>query len=623
MLLFDIETDNLLDKLTKVHCLVTLDTDTGEIKRYHGDSLQDGLEHLWGAEEIGGHNVIKFDIPALNKVFDCRDCFLFTRVYDTLVTSRLAFADIKINDVQKFKSGEMPGRLLGSHSLEAWGWRLGEHKGNYGSQKKDASVWQEWTQELEDYCEQDVKVAHALYNLLEAQALPQMAVQLEHDFATIIARQERRGVCFDHERALMFLADLLVEWEKLGRKLKAAFGSWEVPLPDFIPKRDNRTKGYKVGVPVKKSKIIEFNPASRDHIANRLIELYGWAPKEFTENGKPKVDERVLAKLNYPEVPLLMDYLLVSKRISQLAEGDNAWLKLERTYKYDLEGKDLVHSRIHGSVNTCGAVTGRCTHSNPNLAQVPRVGTKYGKECRSLFIATPGMKLIGCDASSLELRCLAHYMAKWDQGAYAKMVVEGNKDEGTDVHSINQRAAGLPDRDSAKTFVYSLIYGAGDDKIGSIIKKGPRAGRELRERFLKNLPALGSLVNAVQATVKKRGYLIGLDGRHLRVRSPHAALNTLLQSAGALVMKQALIEADLRLRILGLVPIGLGGNAYEFVLNVHDEMELEARTGIDGENLIQIGSILKDSIRTAGEYFKLNCALDGEYKIGDTWADTH
>src|SRR5690606_27698447 len=236
------------------------------------------------------------------------------------------------------------------------------------------------------------------------------------------------------------------------------------------------------------------------------------------------------------------------RSISQLAEGDQAWLKVER------------NGKIHGSVNPNGAVTGRATHAYPNVAQVPAVrkGKKdgetvilyggeggYGWECRELFTVPDGWSLVGSDASGLELRCLAHFMARYDGGKYGKVLLEG------DIRSENQKAAGLHTRDNAKTFIYAFLYGAGDAKIGKIVKKGPADGKRLKAKFLAKTPALKRLIEAVR-NAAKRGYLIGLDGRQLHVRSAHAALNTLLQSAGALVCKKWLVMVEEELQARGL-----------------------------------------------------------------------
>ena len=198
-----------------------------------------------------------------------------------------------------------------------------------------------------------------------------------------------------------------------------------------------------------------------------------------TENdGKTyKVDEAVLKGIDHPIAADLLSFLLVQKRLGQLAEGQQAWLKLQK------------NGVIHGRVNTNGAVTGRCTHSTPNVAQVPSVRADYGKECRELFTVRKGYKLVGCDASGLELRMLAHYMAFYDRGEYAKIVTEG------DVHTVNQKAAGLETRDQAKTMIYALLYGAGDHKMGEIIGGGAREGQQLKRKFFSSLPALARLTS--------------------------------------------------------------------------------------------------------------------------------
>jgi len=326
------------------------------------------------------------------------------------------------------------------------------------------------------------------------------------------------------------------------------------------------------------------------------------------------VDEEVLKQLPYPEAQVLSEYLMVEKRLGQLATGKEAWLKHVRP-----------DGRIHGEVTTNGAVTGRMTHSKPNIAQVPGLTDKktgkpmpYGKECRSLFIVPVGKKLVGCDADALELRCLAGYMARYDGGAYIKTVLEGKKELGTDMHTVNAKALGTT-RDIAKVWFYAFIYGAGDFKLGTILN-APRGkemewGRRSRARFLKNLPALKTIIEKVQKAVAKKGFLKGLDGRQLRVRSSHSAFNTLLQSAGAILMKAALVLLDEDLQRAGYVP----GRHYEFVANVHDEFQIEA----DEEIADDVGKRAVTAIIKAGEFFGFGCPLNGNAECGSSWATTH
>jgi DNA polymerase I-like protein with 3'-5' exonuclease and polymerase domains len=605
---FDCETNGFLDTLTKVHSLVLQEVDTGvyysctENPYSSNDpmvvtdvTIEQAVRMLMEAEEIIGHNIIKFDIPAIQKVYPW-----FKpngQITDTLVLARLIWGNIgDLYDSRLVKLGKFPGKLYGSHSLKAWGLRLGVLKGDFG----ETTDWQDWSWEMQVYCEQDVRVTNELHERILKKAPAEQAVWIEHEFCKIIAMQERHGFAFDEAGAVTLYSQLVKRRSELAEELQRAFPPVE-KTEVFIPKVNNKARGYVKGKPFTKRWMVEFNPSSRQMIAERLIDL-GWVPQEFTPSGQPKVDETVLEGLPYPEAKLLAEHFLVEKRIGQLAEGDQAWLKL------------VKNGRIHGSVNTNGAVTGRCTHSNPNVAQVPRVGSPYGAESRALFTTTPGFVLVGADLSGLELRCLAHFMARYDDGAYAKIVLEG------DVHTVNQLAAGLPTRNDAKTFIYAFLYGAGDQKIGSIVapnadaEEQKRIGRKLKKAFLKKTPALKKLREQVEAAAA-RGYLIGLDGRHLHIRSTHSALNTLLQSAGALISKVAMILAYRNLSARGY----RFGKDYAFVAHIHDEIQTECRPAIAEE----VGQIVVQAMRDAGEFFGFKCPIDGEFKIGSNWKETH
>jgi len=608
---FDIETNGLLDTLDTIHCiswqLVTDDgTPDGPVYscNNHGTgqyTIEEGVEILARADRVIGHNIAGFDIPAIAKVFPG---FKVKAYFDTLLMSTLIYPDLKDRDFKARKkqgaNPKLPGKLIGRHSLEAWGYRLDRWKGDYAAQMEARGLdpWAEWNQEMDDYCDQDVAVTQELFKLLMSKGLPEEAIELEQAVAPILARQHRYGYLFDQEKARELEQVLVSRRTVLEAELRKVIPPWKVVKRKFVPKRDDKRRGYVKGVEVTTYKDVVFNPASRAHIADRLKAMYGWEPQEFTEKGQPKIDEDVLGDLKYPIIPLLLEHFIVNKRLGQLAEGDEAWLKAIK--------KD---GRIHGSVNQNAAVTGRMTHSKPNIAQVPKVGVPYGKECRSLFCVPTGKLQVGADASGLELRCLAHFMARHDDGEYAKVILEG------DIHSVNQAAAGLPTRDNAKTFIYAFLYGAGDAKLGSIVGKGRMAGAKLRAKFLAGLPALEKLVSGVKKRAKQKGYLIGLDGRKLHIRSDHAALNTLLQSAGALVMKKALVILDADLQAAGLVP----GVHYEFLANVHDEWQIE----VDKDKAEFVGKTAQAAIRKAGDYFGFRCPLDGEFKIGTNWAETH
>lgn len=442
ILVFDCETDGLLNQLTKLHCLVIRDIANGIDYSFHGDEIEKGVRLLQDAPCICGHNVIGFDIPAIQKVYPW-----FSpkgTVRDTLILTRLLWPSEQIKDIDHRKAANgFPKNLVGVYSLAAWGYRIGDYKGDY------KGPWDTWSKEMQDYCEQDVRVTVALLERclkrLEEWGLPfgfcppigKDAVDLEHRVATIISRQERRGISFNLAAAQKLYARLMVRSCELEAELGRTFHPEIISVP-FTPKRDNKPKGWKAGQTIYRQKEIPFNPSSRPQVAKRLKE-FGWEPTEFTDGGQPKVDDDILASLEYPEAKLLAEYYMVQKRLGQLGDGKQALIKAER------------NGRIYGRVVTNGAVTGRMTHSSPNLAQVPKHGVPYGDEFRALFHASPGLTLVGCDADALELRCLAAFMARYDGGAYIRAVLEGKKEDGTDIRTLNAQALGC-DRETAKTW---------------------------------------------------------------------------------------------------------------------------------------------------------------------------
>jgi DNA polymerase I-like protein with 3'-5' exonuclease and polymerase domains len=602
-LIFDIETDGLLDTLTTIHSLVIFDTEKNELvscvgrgveiidgdSKFRYPSIQEGIKRLQEAAEIAGHNIVKFDIPAIKKLYP--NFKPKGKLFDTLLMSKLVYPDINEQDTLLILKNKFPTKLRGRYSLKAWGYRLHEYKGNY-CEKEDA--WDSWTPELQRYCEQDVKVTLRLFELLKRKNISEEAVKLEHQFAQIIFNQEQRGVYFDKAKAIELASKLTEQKLVLEKQLKELFPD-EVKEETFIPKVNNKTRGYVKGEPFIKKTVIEFNPSSRQMIANGLVNKYNWQPTKLSPTGLPVVDEEVLEGLDYEEAPLLKEYFLVTKTLGQLVEGKNAWLKLVED-----------DGAIHGRVDTIGAVTGRCTHNAPNLAQVPSARGFMGKECRELFRARDGYKLVGTDASGLELRCLAHYM---NDEEYTNEILNG------DIHTKNQQAAGLPTRDNAKTFIYGFLYGAGDSKIGSITGKGAKEGKAIKERFLNTLPKLKKLTEGVKQRIQQRGFLKGIDGRILKVREQYKGLNVLLQSCGAIVMKKALciLADDIEAKGWKI------NDDVAFVLNVHDEYQAEIKPELVDEYKV----MAVEAIRKAGEYFGFRCPLDGESKVGENWYDTH
>ena len=362
--IFDIETDGLLEDLTKIHCLVIKDHDTNKIYSYSPKEVEEGIKRLSSASSLIGHNILKFDIPAIKKIFPNWETK--AKIIDTIVCSRLIWADIKQNDFKHCKKTNFPTTMIGKHSLASWGHRLGILKGDFA----EHTDWQEWSPEMQLYCEQDVEINHTFYKKILSKNYSEKAMELEHEFQKCILLQEQQGFCFDKKKGEQLYNILSQRRAYLEQELQQCFPEWHEDMGEFIPARDNKTLGYVKGVAVHKVKKFTFNPASRDHIANRLQALKGWKPIEFSNNGKPVVDEKVLSQLDYPEAELLSEYLMINKRIGMLAEGQQAWLKLER------------NGKIYGSVVTNGTNTGRAVHMRPNIAQCVGLDSQYGRECR-------------------------------------------------------------------------------------------------------------------------------------------------------------------------------------------------------------------------------------------------
>ena len=573
-IVFDIEANGL--NPDRVWCIVAHIVGTEEFFEFHGFSLFDFNEWLLGFDncEVIGHNIIGYDIPVLERLLgtDFSKC----KITDTLVLSRLA----------------SPSRD-GGHSLENWGSLLNQPKGDY-------SDWDNFSQDMVEYCVQDVRVNTLVYNRLlqELRDFGAESIDLEHQVQAIVSKQIKTGWLLDQEKCFLLLAELKEKKYDLEDKVHEVFK----PLPTFIkqvtPKIKKDGEISVVGLkflgeqwetavaPFSRIDFPMFNLGSRQQIG-RHLQYFGWKPKQFTEKGQAIVDESVLREVKgIPQAVLIGEYLMIQKRIAQV----QSWIEAVK--------KD---GRVHGYVNPNGAVTGRMTHSSPNMGQIPAIKSPYGRECRDVWIVPEGYKLVGMDASGLELRMLAHYMN--DEG-YTNEILNG------DIHTANQLAAGLETRDQAKTFIYAFLYGAGDAKIGSIVGGNKRDGKRLKEKFLANTPSLGRLRERV-GVASGRGYVLGLDKRRVYVRSAHAALNTLLQSAGAIVMKKALCLLDEYAILWGI--------DYNFIGNIHDEIQTEVRA--DKSDVF--GRLATSCMQAAGLYYKLNCPLEGDYKVGNTWADTH
>ena len=580
-LVFDIETDDV--DATKIWCIVAYDLHSDKTYLFDPDHLEDGAAFLAKADKLIGHNIVCFDIPVVKKFLGV-DLTENCTIMDTLVLSRL------FNPTRE-----------GGHSLASWGFRLGHLK-------TDFKKFDEFTSEMMAYCVNDVILNAKVYKSLklESKGFSVQSVELEHKIIKLVDDQRQHGFMLDMKKTKLLEAELEERLANVIKEVRKEFkpkaeiftlricynANGEVSkfakcreLKKRVRLDDDEYEQIKKCNKIKRVIRTDFNLGSRPQIAQYLQD-FGWKPKKFTATGQPVVDESTLSKIkNIPQATLIAEYLMIQKRIGLV----KSWLK-------EVDERD---SRVHGYVNHNGAVTSRMTHKSPNTAQIPSTNSNYGKECRSCWTVAKGNKLVGIDASGLELRMLAHYM---NDGEYTNEIVNG------DIHTHNQKIAGLESRSQAKTFIYALLYSAGDPRLGTVVGGGRDAGARLRKLFFDNLPAFKTLKDRV-GRASKKGYIKALDGRKLIVRSQHSALNTLLQGAGALVMKKALILFSEYIKDLDA----------QCVANVHDEWQVESKA----EHAEEVGKLGVQAIIDAGTAFNLNCPLDGEYKIGDNWYETH
>ena len=579
-LVFDIETDDL--NATKIWCISICDAITEEVSSYYGDTLIEGIKKLEKADKLIGHNIIGFDIPVIKELLNID---LSNKILvDTLVLSRL------FNPVRE-----------GNHGLESWGYRV-------KLPKIDFETYDTFSKEMVVYCERDVLINKKVYDVLckEKSGFSRESINLEQAVCGIIDKQRKKGFLLDIKFATLLNALLQDKLNETVKEVHKEFKPEEHTLILYPIKTaanklskmavDSNGKRYRLNSEeydtlneqdqIKRINRTEFNLGSRKQIGEYL-QKFGWIPRNFTPTGQPIVDEGTLRRIkNIPQAQLIADYLMYQKRIAQI----KSWLE-----KADDSG------RVHGFVNTNGTITGRMTHREPNLAQVPSPTSPYGKDCRSCWVVPPGFKLVGIDAASLELRMLAHYM---NDKEFTNEVLTG------DIHTANQKLAGLESRTQAKTFIYAFIYGAGDAKLGTVVGGGRRDGQQLKQRFLANLPSLANLKNRVTRAAEK-GHIKGLDGRKIFIRSAHSALNALLQGAGAIVMKKAL-------QLLNEYILEKNLDAH-FVANIHDEWQIE----VAEKDAKEVGKLGVLAIKNAGIAFDMRCPLDGEYNIGDNWYETH
>lgn len=551
--ILDIETDGFLNEANNVHCIVAYDIDNKKPYVFKLEECKAKFRHFAkGVSQFIMHNGLSFDAPVLNKL--CGTQIKDDSILDTLILSQL------FNPMRE-----------GGHSLESWGERFKLPKGSV-----ESFVY--YTEDMLEYCKQDVNITYKLYNYLkkEGSKFSKRSIDLEHRIRKIINDQEDFGFYLDIPYATTFMASLQDRSQDIYNQLQEVFPP--IVTTGRVHKRS--------GKPLKD--IIEpFNPASRKQISERLMEL-GWEPTKKTDKGNVIVDEDVLSTINMDEAKLISEYLLLQKRHTQIA----SWVEAVKT-----------DGRVHGRVLTLRTVTGRMAHTSPNMAQVPAVYSPFGKECRSCWTVenSETHSLVGTDASGLELRGLAHFM---DDQRFTDEILTG------DVHTANQKMAGLETRDQAKTFIYALMYGAGAAKIGSIVGGDAKTGERLINKFMGNMPKFGLLKNKL-TEASESGIIRGLDGRLLHIRSPHASLNTLIQGSGAVICKQWLVQMTDKIKESGVDA--------KLVASVHDEYQFEVANA-DTE---KFGEITNAAIKETEEIHNLKCPLDSEFKVGKNWSETH
>ncbi len=543
----DIETDGF--NPSKVHCIVAKNIDTNVVTVFDPSTMYSFNNWAKQVDKFIMHNGLSFDVPVLNRLLNSN--ILPGDVIDTLVLSQL------FNPIREK-----------GHSLKAWGEKLNMPKGG-----EDVN-FSKYDFNMLKYCKQDVEITHAVYNELikESKGFSKESIDLEHDIRLIIDQQEKNGFAFNIQKAQELLAKLKDDIYDLEQ--------WS--LEEFEPTIvEMKTK----------TKEIPFNIGSRQQIADRLMKR-GWKPKQYTDKKNIIINEAVLKTIKEPNLKLIAErfakYFLLQKRAVMV----ESWI----------EACD-ESNKVHGKVMTLRTITGRMAHNSPNMAQVPAVYSPYGKECRSLWTVSDPTKykLVGTDASGLELRCLAHYL---NDTNYTDEILNG------DIHTKNMELAGIKNRDQAKTFIYAFLYGAGAEKIGKIVGAGKEQGNMLIKRFLSNLPSLKRLREQVE-TAGRRGRILAIDGRYLKVRSAHSALNTLLQGAGAIICKHWLLHIIKRVYNKKL--------DVKLVASVHDEYQFEVANKDVGE----FCSITKIAIKETEQTLKLRCPLDNDYKVGVTWTETH
>lgn len=676
---WDTESPGLLHQADKLHCLA-LKVD-GKLISYADQkgylSNAAGVEAVNAVDLRVAHNGQDHDDRLTRKVYGRE--LLNGSSLDTLIISRLLYTQI---GRQGPNNHRLPPKLKMRHSLEAWGWRLGERKIDYSHIKAErikaehpdwtadqvmTEVWGTWEPEMSSYMDQDVHTLEKLFHWLMSRKPPMAAVETEHKFAYIMRRQEKWGFTFDMDEALKLQAEVAEKAQILEAELIESFGDFwmagkektnkgtrAVKMTEF-PNVTTRRFGkggkelqpyigppkchYEDGAKWTPVEFVQFKPSSPIHVEKMFRQRYGWRPKHFTDKGAVKLDDEVLRQLTYPEADKLADLYSLNKIIGYVSTGKNAWLKTAVQEGPDGKpatpgGFGFYEWRQHGRVNTIGTYTFRCSHSNPNVAQVPTRDPTYGHRCRALFTARKGFRLLGFDGSGMQLRLMAHHMAEFDEGRYAQVFVrdEDPHEFMRDSIGVDLMGEGKEGRAKGKTIDYALPFGGGELRLGSIVSphasdaEKKRIGKAVKERLG---PTFGEgfdkLKNKIRTYVEEKGYLVGLDGRKAYTNKAHTGLSTLLQMGEAIVMRVALIILDEELQARGYKCGVLSDGSvnpdcdYEFAANVHDEAQMDVR-----EELVdEVTTLALWCVAEAGRRLGLRCPLKSDVKVGNNWQETH
>ena len=609
---------------TKVHLLCMIDTKTRKVYTYRNneeeDTISEGLARLSSADNIIGHNIYAYDLPILKRLYGWVPA---GKVFDTIIAARLLWPDPRDHP--------HGGNSLDALSVAAGGTRKQHYTGGFS----------QWTPEMESYCEDDVRSNLDVFRWLRPKILPfRTALRLEHRVADIISHQVENGVSIDVAEAERLIDLFEVESAECRDNLDKAFPVivTEQPLPKsrmYVDPETGTLYEFKKDAPKDvsprlmpgppKTKTVHqyFNPGSSKQVAHRLRDKYGWeAP--LTAAGNPSVTEQTLLSLDYPEAQYLVRYNMADKRLQHLRD----WVQRAR--------ESRTPGRIHPSINSQGAATSRMTHKQPNQTACPRVlsgpdgpvkgyAGRWGYEMRSLWKPREGWVMVGGDASGLELRLLGHALKPYDGGAYIKALLEG------DIHTTNQQAGGLDTRAQSKEAAYAFFYGSGNETLGDTImhhqsltaeqrkryrgKRPDQVGAAYKKTFKARTKGLSQLMKWCEDQSDRKGYMRLPDGRHVPIRKSYAALNTMLQGTGGVVMKLALVYHYNSLQSCGWER----DKDFAYMLNAHDEFQLECRPDIADS----VGKRIVWAIEQAGRRLNIACPLTGEYRVGGSWAETH